>query len=90
MADTLNITKERALCILFCKEYNQENIKQLVKRIQDLKDMDVCYINDPREPVIVPLDRILLNPYKYQRYTVPRTGDNEIQNRLTKTNLGIY
>lgn len=90
MADTLNITKERALCVLFCKEYNQENVIQLVKRIQDLKDMDVCYINNPREPVIVPLDRILSNPYKYQRYIVFRTGDNKVRNRPTKINLGIY
>ncbi|KAI7861401.1 hypothetical protein BDF14DRAFT_373297 [Spinellus fusiger] len=51
----MNITQEQAICSFFGEEFNEANKSVLVKRIDDLKDIDICYIDDPTDPVLVSL-----------------------------------
>jgi hypothetical protein len=65
----INVSREQAICMLFCVEYNNVNVAGLVKRINDMKDIDVCYETDPCEPILISLKRIYGNPLKYHRYS---------------------
>ncbi|KAI9301175.1 hypothetical protein BJ944DRAFT_271880 [Cunninghamella echinulata] len=65
----LNITREQAICIFFCEEYNEENKTKLVKRIDEFKDMDICYEKDPSKPILMSLTRIYGYPSSYHKYT---------------------
>lgn len=66
---TSEITREQALCMLFCLEHNEENIKELTTKLKDMKDIDICYQNDPLKPILLPPVRINSNPFIYLRYT---------------------
>jgi hypothetical protein len=43
---------------VLCEEFNESNKTRLVKRIDDLKDMDICYEKDPLQPILVSLKLI--------------------------------
>ncbi|KAI8079889.1 uncharacterized protein BX664DRAFT_341718 [Halteromyces radiatus] len=73
------VTKEQAICMLFCKEYNDENVVNLGKRLKEM-ELEVCYIHDPTEPVLIPIRSISVNPLKYHLY-VPLS-----MNKGSKTN----
>jgi hypothetical protein len=64
----VNVTREQAICTFFCEEYNESNKARLTKRIDELKDIDICYEKDPRQPILMSLVRINLNPFLYHRY----------------------
>jgi hypothetical protein len=81
----VNVTREQAICMLFCVEYNDANVAELVKRITDMEDIDVCYEVDPCQPFLLPLVRMNGNPFRYRRYltrTSPstQTEQNEDEN----------
>jgi hypothetical protein len=41
------ISRELAICILFCTEYNETNVALLIKRINDMEDMEDVYKKRP-------------------------------------------
>ncbi|KAI7903278.1 uncharacterized protein BX663DRAFT_551574 [Cokeromyces recurvatus] len=47
----MNITREQAVYMFFGEEFNEVNKSVLVKRIDEMKDIDVCYIDDPTVPM---------------------------------------
>ncbi len=63
------ITKEQAICLLFCEEINEDNIPGLTKRINLMKDIDICYEKDPHQPILLPIIRINANQFTYHRYS---------------------
>ncbi|OAD78508.1 hypothetical protein PHYBLDRAFT_163618 [Phycomyces blakesleeanus NRRL 1555(-)] len=48
----MNITREQAIYILFSKEYDEENVARLLKKIADFGSFDICYEVDPRKPIM--------------------------------------
>jgi hypothetical protein len=55
------IPKERALCIFFSEGYSKENVARLTQRLAAMKDLDLCYTNDPRLPMLMSLARMSLS-----------------------------
>jgi hypothetical protein len=82
----MNITREQAICMFFCKEFNEENIKTLVKRIDDMKDIDVCYRDDPTDPVLVSNSMINGYPFKYNRYNPSLSARIHSEKTILRTN----
>jgi hypothetical protein len=85
----MNITREQAICMFFCKEFNEENIKTLVKRIDDMKDIDVCYRDDPTDPVLISSTKFNSNAFLYHKYlitnpTLTEKNSDESQINLSK------
>ncbi|KAI9480871.1 MAG: hypothetical protein EXX96DRAFT_564536 [Benjaminiella poitrasii] len=64
----MNITREQAICMFFGQKFNQTNVSILSKRIDEFKDIDICYDNDPKTPILVLRRLIQTKPYKYIRY----------------------
>lgn len=54
--------------MLYCKEYSDKNAAELLKKIDDEKELDVCYQTSPVKPALVPLFRIFAEPHLYKRY----------------------
>ncbi|ORX54527.1 hypothetical protein DM01DRAFT_18160 [Hesseltinella vesiculosa] len=62
----MEITREQAICILFCEEYSERNIAKLSRRLKDLENMDIVYENNPEMPVLVSIKMINKKPWQYQ------------------------
>jgi hypothetical protein len=62
----------------FSQECIEENYKKFSKKIEDfgadVGGMDICYLDDPRKPVLVSLVRILADPFSYKRYLESTSG----------------
>jgi hypothetical protein len=63
-----DITKEQAICIFFCHEYTEPNVKKLLKRMESFEDVDICYDKDPLQPILLCNERIDSEPLNYKRY----------------------
>ena len=48
----MTITREQAICLLFCEEINEDNISRFIKRIDSMKDIDICYKKEPHQPIL--------------------------------------
>lgn len=59
----------------FSQECTEENYIKFPKKIEDfgadVGGVDICYLGDPRKPVIASLDTILAEPLIYKRYVNP-------------------
>ncbi|KAL0092520.1 hypothetical protein J3Q64DRAFT_1634405 [Phycomyces blakesleeanus] len=64
----MNTTCEQAICIFFSKEYNEENLARLSKKIADFGSFNVYYETDPRKPVLLSLARIHSKPFIFKVY----------------------
>lgn len=62
------ITREQALCIFFCLEYTESNVTIALKKAEAIKDVDVCFEENPYKPLLHCNERINSNPLKYKRY----------------------
>jgi hypothetical protein len=62
------ISREQAICILYCVEFNEENAAKYSKKIEDTGDLDICYLLDINDPFLVTLTRINALPFKFHRY----------------------
>ncbi|KAI8070532.1 uncharacterized protein B0P05DRAFT_550066 [Gilbertella persicaria] len=47
------ITREKAICMLYCKPYSKDRAKELISGIEKI-GLDVCYRDDPTEPFLYP------------------------------------
>jgi hypothetical protein len=54
-AFTEKVTRQQAICMFYCVEYNETNVKRLEKRVNGMEDVDICQENDPEMPVLVSL-----------------------------------
>lgn len=72
------ITRQQALCMFFVKEYTEENVKNLEKRIDMVEDVEICYIDDPTEPVLINKVKIIQNPFRFHTcVNNAKTSNNE-------------
>jgi len=62
------ISKEQAVCIFYFQAYNESNVSELTKRSKEMKDVNICYLEDPTEPILVSLLSMKTYPSKYRRY----------------------
>ncbi|KAI8997478.1 hypothetical protein BDB01DRAFT_714128 [Pilobolus umbonatus] len=62
------ICREQAICIFYCKEFTEENVAICSKKIEDIGDVDICYLVDPTDPVLVLDIRVNTLPFKFHRY----------------------
>ncbi|KAI7902287.1 uncharacterized protein BX663DRAFT_71055 [Cokeromyces recurvatus] len=84
------ITRERAICMLFGATYSDENCKKYVKIIDELEGLDICYNEDPMEPIVISTFKINAYPLKYSTYnskTMSPTLEKEEDEVFKKSNL---
>lgn len=73
------ITREKAICMLYCEPYSKARAIELINGIEKI-GLDVCYRDDPTEPFLYPsanfshsgqhLYPILLKKSKQKQYTL--------------------
>jgi hypothetical protein len=60
----------------FSKECTDQNYEMLLKKIKDFGEdiggADVCWLEDPTKPVLVPLVKILDEHSSYKRYALTK------------------
>ncbi|KAI8991074.1 hypothetical protein BDF20DRAFT_908885 [Mycotypha africana] len=86
------ISHKQAVCMYFSKECTEENYKSLLKKIEDFGEdvggADVCWLEDPTKPVLVPLPKILGDVYSYKRYAAKsQENEEEILQLTTEVQL---
>ncbi|KAL9558498.1 hypothetical protein PS6_001255 [Mucor atramentarius] len=79
----MKISRDRAICMLFHVEFNQENVNQCKQDISNLSSkFQVCYQADPKQPILVPELRIFGDPTSYRVYpevVSTETGEDVMQ-----------
>ncbi|KAF1802613.1 hypothetical protein FB192DRAFT_1378923 [Mucor lusitanicus] len=75
----MNITQDRAICMLFYKEFSEENVKQCKQDISSLSGkFQVCYQTSPNEPILVSEFRIFGEPAgDYHLYPEVATAEHQ-------------
>ena len=56
--------------MLYCVAFNDENVKKFVPTIDALKSLEICYKEDPMEPMVICIYKINAYPFLYKRYSV--------------------
>ncbi|KAI9489342.1 hypothetical protein BDB00DRAFT_876433 [Zychaea mexicana] len=54
----MNVTRGQAACMFFQQEYNLENEKKLLDKIDSIGDVDICFMKDPTEPFLLYIPKI--------------------------------
>ncbi|KAI7876508.1 uncharacterized protein EV154DRAFT_526029 [Mucor mucedo] len=74
----IEISREQALCMFFYEEYNETNAARLSKLIDDLGNIEICYIDDdPTEPLLISHKRLYSKPFTYLKYPAILEGYEE-------------
>lgn len=55
------ITREQAICTFYCKEYNEKNVTKLTKIIDSVKNVDICYLENPFMPILCSFETMRAN-----------------------------
>jgi hypothetical protein len=72
------ISREQALCIFYCEPYNKFNIERFSKIIDDLENVEICYCDNPKRPVLQCTKTIYSYPFEIHTYKSEREIENEI------------
>ncbi|ORX52662.1 hypothetical protein DM01DRAFT_1276028, partial [Hesseltinella vesiculosa] len=62
------ITKGQALCMFYLESYTEENVMKLTETLEEMGNLEICYSDDPTEPVLCSCAIINAKPFKYHRY----------------------
>lgn len=54
--------------MFFHKPYTEDNAAILTKKLDDMEDLEICYLDEPTEPVLVHTLTINHNPLRYKVY----------------------
>lgn len=54
--------------MLYCVPFNDENVKKFVLTIDALKSLEICYKEDPMEPMLISLKSLEAHTVKYRKY----------------------
>ncbi|CAO3611183.1 unnamed protein product [Cunninghamella blakesleeana] len=66
---TNSISYNHALCIFFQFKYNEENVIKAKKKFEAFIDeYDICYLTDPKVPVMALKTRIYGSPFMFKEY----------------------
>ncbi|CAO3624965.1 unnamed protein product [Cunninghamella blakesleeana] len=60
---------------------------KLTKRIENFEEVDICYENDPKKPVLVHYKKHLFDPFTYKKYLY--TQENIQEELKTKLNSEV-
>ncbi|GAA5811460.1 hypothetical protein MFLAVUS_004897 [Mucor flavus] len=63
----MDITREKAICMLYCEEYSEENANRLLKIIDKI-GLDICYQTNPLKSALAPISDCFAEPRIYKRY----------------------
>ncbi|KAI9257697.1 hypothetical protein BY458DRAFT_518658 [Sporodiniella umbellata] len=61
----MQISRNRAICMLFYVEFTKENLEKYKRKIESFGNIEICYNVKPNEPVLVPTKRIRESPHLY-------------------------
>ncbi|KAI7898916.1 uncharacterized protein BX663DRAFT_489685 [Cokeromyces recurvatus] len=64
------VTKEQAICMLYCEEYNDINVRRLLEKLNSFEDLEICYEKDPLEPKLIPLQTIYWQPHRFRIFNI--------------------
>ncbi|KAG1442928.1 hypothetical protein G6F56_010861 [Rhizopus delemar] len=70
------ISKEEASCLFYCKSFEEGNITTCMQNIEESPDVDLCYINNPDEPMLICKSRIF-GSRVYKLYKLKRELEDE-------------
>ncbi|KAI9282177.1 hypothetical protein BY458DRAFT_497414 [Sporodiniella umbellata] len=62
------ISRERALCMLHCAPFTKENVKKYAQVIERSENLEICYMENPMEPMITSNFKINGCPFRFHRY----------------------
>ncbi|KAI7900692.1 uncharacterized protein BX663DRAFT_517293 [Cokeromyces recurvatus] len=64
----ITISREQAICMFYCQPYNESNVSKLSKLIDNMDNIEICFADDPTEPMLLRQLRINQNPLKFKTY----------------------
>lgn len=82
------ISKGQALCMLYCEEFNQENVDKYTKLLDERPDLVLCYGEDETDPVLITKRKLYANPFKYHPY--PEQAPQPVRTTDTRTSLSKF
>jgi hypothetical protein len=53
--------------MFYCEEYNEKNVANLTKEIGTIKNVDICYLENPSMPILCSLQTMRAKP-RYHLY----------------------
>jgi hypothetical protein len=62
----MKIIRDKVICMLFYIECTKENIAKCKKGMEELKEFEICYDINPKQPVLMTLRRIYEYPHTYR------------------------
>ncbi|KAI8881428.1 hypothetical protein K501DRAFT_334769 [Backusella circina FSU 941] len=62
------ISRDQAICIFYCEPYNEENVTKFSKILDDLKNVEICYGENPKRPMLMCTKTIDGNPFDFHYY----------------------
>lgn len=66
------------MCIFYCEEFNEKNVSRLLKKIDNIGDLELCYKDDPKHPLLVFRLRVNAEHSKYKKYEVLSAAKKKI------------
>ncbi|KAI9475368.1 MAG: hypothetical protein EXX96DRAFT_539968 [Benjaminiella poitrasii] len=69
--------------MFYCEPYNESNVVKLSKLIDDMNNIEICYSDDPTEPMLLCQTRINQNPVKFKTYI----SRNVISSRIIENEM---
>jgi hypothetical protein len=82
------IISKEVVCIFYCKEYNKANAAIFLKRIEEMEEVDVCYLTDPRRPILQCTSRIYGSPDEYRLYLSINKEEKVIKGKESNISFG--
>ncbi|KAL7311413.1 hypothetical protein PS15m_009182 [Mucor circinelloides] len=79
----ITISREQAICMFYCEPYNESNVVKLSKLIDDMNNIEICYSDDPTEPMLLCQTRINQNSVKFKTYI----SRNVISSRIIENEM---
>lgn len=64
----ITISKEEDACIFYCQEYTKLNAEKYLKRLEEMEEVDICYMTNPRHPILQCTNRIYGTLDEYRLY----------------------
>ncbi|KAI9489339.1 hypothetical protein BDB00DRAFT_770802 [Zychaea mexicana] len=80
----MNVTRGQAACMFFQQEYNLENEKKLLDKIDGFGDVDICFMKDPTEPFLLYIPNIHSNPPTKPPQPLEEQPSNDEQASVTE------
>ncbi|ORX47698.1 hypothetical protein DM01DRAFT_1322371 [Hesseltinella vesiculosa] len=62
------VTKEQAICMFFCDKFSNENATKWLTNLDNLPEVDICYMTDPKEPLLIHKNRLCQDPFQFHEY----------------------